>query len=127
MAMKTYELAILIKQTEWFIDSDPSQITLVPKVEARTAGTVTFSDGVPRQTQTFKVIWSSDSNIQRPVGAEGGSRRLDFVLVGVPSALISIGDSFQHGGNRYVVEWVAPPNGYQVKAGGVSHGAYPSL
>lgn len=127
MTVRDVELAIHRKNTELFIESDPSDIVLIPNVAARIAGTVKFSDGVPRDAQTFKVIWQSDSAVQRPVSNQGGSQRLDFVLVGKSTAIVAIGDHFEHGGNRYVVEWIAPPNGYEVKAGGVSHGAHPSL
>lgn len=127
MGAREAELAIHRKNTERFIASDPSVITLIPKVATKTAGTVGFEDGIPRDSQIFKVIWQTDSNIQRSTSETGGVRRLDFVLVGQFTAEVAIGDYFEHGGCRYSVEWIAPPNGYEVKAGGVAHGKLPSL
>lgn len=127
MGAREAELAIHRKNTERFIASDPSEITLVPVVKSKVAGTVKFTDGVPRNPQVFKVIWQSDSNVQRDVSEQGGARRLDFVLVGEYSADIGLGDHFEHSGCRYSVEWIAPPNGYEIKAGGVAHGSLPSL
>jgi len=127
MPVREVELAIHRANTKLFIESDPSEIILIPRVATKTAGTVKYSDGVPRDSQTFKVIWQQDSGIQREVSSQGGVQRLDFVLVGEFTADIGLRDYFEHGGNRYVVEWIAPPNGYEIKAGGVSHGAHPDL
>lgn len=127
MTVRDVELAIHRANTKRFIESDPSEITLIPSVASKIAGTVKYSDGVPRNPQIFKVIWQADSGIQRQVSSQGGSTRMDFVLVGEFTADIGLKDHFEHSGNRYVVEWIAPPNGYEVKAGGVSHGSSPNL
>lgn len=127
MGAREAELTIHRKNTQRFIASDPSDIILIPTVVTKTAGTSKSHDGTPRDSQVFKVIWQADSGIQRSTSREGGVQRLDFVLVGEFTAVVAIGDHFEHGGNRYVVEWIAPPNGYEKKAGGVSHGSNPSL
>lgn len=118
MALKSYELAIRQRGTLHFIASDPTNIVLIPHTKSFVDGTKKFVPGTPRIGQDFKVIWGGENGIVRQT--PNGVRRFDFILVGMPDAIVSVGDQFQSG--KAVVEYVYPFNGYEVKAGGVIHG-----
>ena len=119
------EIALHRKGTVKFIESDPSLITLTPSTETWVGGTKTFSDDVNRTPQYFKVIWSGSQD-GIAITSEGKTRRFDFILVGAYDALVAIGDHWRVGSQHFQIEWVAPYNGYEVKAGGSSHGSKPT-
>lgn len=123
MLASTLEKSIHRKGTQRFIDSDPTDIILTPNTGTVTDGTVGFSNQSPRASQRFKLIWSGESGIVREV--PDGARRFDFVLVGAYDATVAIGDTFSINSNKYIVDYLFPYNDYEVKAGGVSHGANP--
>lgn len=125
MALATKELALHRLGTQHFIAADPTEITLIPSTSAMVAGTKTFTPGVPRAAQTFKVIWSYDNGFYRQVGIDGAVHRFDFILLGEYDSTIVVGDYWESGTQRYQIEYVFPGNGYEVKAGGISHGGKP--
>lgn len=126
MAFSTVELAIHRSGTKRFIDSDPTEIVLTPRTSQMVAGTKKFIDGVPRAEQRFKVIWAGDNGIVRIPGQEGGVRRFDFIIVGEHDAIVAINDFWKNGDQEFTIEYVFPSLGYEVKAGGVSHGPSPT-
>jgi hypothetical protein len=123
--LSNIELSIHRKGTESFINADPTQITLIPSTESWVGGSKTFGSGTPRAAQSFKVIWSGSQD-GIVVNSEGKTRRFDFILVGKYNAVINIGDYWVVNNQHYQVEWIAPSNGYEVKAGGSSHGSKPT-
>lgn len=123
--LSTIELNIHKKGTERFIDADPTTIVLVPSTEVWSGGTKTYGAGTARSAQDFKVIWSGSQD-GLVVKSEGTTRRFDFILVGRHDAIVEIGDHWDLNDQRFQVEWVAPDNGYEVKAGGVSYGSKPT-
>lgn len=122
--LSNIELSIHRKGTERFIDADPTEIVLTPSVATWSGGTKTLGSSVDRDPQTFKVIWSGSQD-GIVVKSEGSTRRFDFILVGTYDAEVAIGDHWKVDGQQFQIEWVAPANGYEVKAGGVSHGSKP--
>lgn len=127
MTLSALELSIQRKTTKRFINSDPTTIILVPKQEAIVNGTKSFIPTSPRQPQTFKIIWTGENGIVRQPSESGpGAHRYDFVLLGEHDAEVSIGDFWQVGSQKFVIEEIFPENGYEVKAGGVSHGPSPT-
>lgn len=123
--LSTIELSIHRKGTERFINADPTTITLVPSTETWSGGTKVYGSATPRQPQTFKVIWSGSQD-GIAVTSQGTTRRFDFILVGTHDAVVEIGDHWNLGDQHFQVEWIAPDNGYEVKAGGSSHGSKPT-
>lgn len=123
--LSNIELLIHRKGTERFIDSDPTEIVLTPSVEIWSGGTKSYGSDTDRQTQKFKIIWSGSQD-GLVVTSEGKTRRFDFILVGKHDAQVAIGDSWKVNEQHFQVEWVAPSNGYEVKAGGSSHGSKPT-
>ena len=122
MGARETELLLHKAGTRRFIESDPTEIILIPVVEQMVAGTKKFVDQPALAAQTFKVIWNEQEGIVREVANNGGVRRYPFVIVGNFDATVPINSYWMDGDQKYVIEWVAPPNGYEVKAGGTSHG-----
>lgn len=122
--LSDFELSIHRKGTQKFIDADPTVIVLTPSTEVWSGGTKTYGSEPDRPAQNFKVIWSGSQD-GLVVKSEGTTRRFDFILVGSYDAQVAIGDHWNVGEQHFQVEWVAPANGYEVKAGGVSHGDSP--
>lgn len=121
-------LAELRRQTHWFIENDPTPISLVPVAkQAAPGGGWNVSPLAPRSTQRFKLIPQStaDGVVQT---ADGTSRRFDYILLGEWNAIVAIGDMFtepEHSGQKWVVQGLLPYNGYEIKAGIVSYGKNP--
>ncbi|AAN02078.1 gp24 [Mycobacterium phage Barnyard] len=129
--MNAAELALHRKGTRDFINRDKTSLVLYPTNETWVAGTKVYNDVPPRPAQDFKVIWpgaDQGGKVNTDEGTE--TSRYDFILVGNWDAVVEIGDHWTEGDDEnrqtYVVEWVQPYNGYEVKAGGVSHGDSPS-
>jgi hypothetical protein len=123
--LSTVELLIHQKGTEKFISADPTQIVLIPSTEVWSGGTKTYGSETPRQSQDFKVIWSGSQD-GITVTSEGTTRRFDFILVGRYDAEIAIGDHWNFNTQHFQIDWIAPNNGYEVKAGGTSYGSKPT-
>jgi hypothetical protein len=125
MGATEIELALHRKGTEQFIAKDPTILTLTPTDEVEEFGTKHFVDQPDRPEQVFKVIWPGGDTGGKVATSEGETARYDFILVGKHDAEIEIGDHWVEGDQIYVVESIAPYNGYEVKAGGSSHGTDP--
>lgn len=123
--LSTFELSIHQKGTERFINADPTEIVLTPSLETWSGGTKSYGSGTPRQAQNFKVIWSGSQD-GIVVASQGTTRRFDFILVGIHDAVVEIGDNWSLNDQHFQIEWVAPNNGYEVKAGGSSYGSKPT-
>lgn len=118
MALKPLELAIHQNGTQAFIAADPTEIVLTPHQEQIVGGTKKLVPQPARNSQTFKIIWAGDTGIVRRT--PNGVRSFDFIIVGLHDAEVAIGDHFED--DKFVIDYVFPPNGYEVKAGGVCNG-----
>lgn len=119
----TISLDMNRKLTEWFINDDPTVLTLKSKVESRVGGVKKFTEGPQIKPQTVKVIYPGGDGIY--VNAEGTTRRFDFIIVGLHTADLKVGYYWEEGDQRYTIEYIMPYNGYEVKVGGVTHGFNP--
>lgn len=118
-------LAIQRLNTQRYIDLDPISLVLTPRTEQFVAGTRKRTSGTPRQAQTFHIIWGSFASGFVPTIAGGDTRRFDFVLVGNYDADVAIGDFWMVGNQDNEITFIDPPNHYEIKCGGVSHGGAP--
>ena len=109
--------------TSWFINDDPTTITLTPHEEQWSGGAKKMVTLPDRDPLTVKMIYPGGDGIV--VTADSVTRRFDFIIVADYDALIKMWDSFDRWGNHYVVEYIMPYNGYEVKVGGSSHGSEP--
>lgn len=112
--------------TARFIDLDPTTIALKTRTEQFIAGTRKRTDGPTRSPQLFKVIWGTVGAGFVPIIAGGETRRFDFILVGNYDAIVDIGDYWTVNGQDNEIGYIYPPNGYEVKCGGYSHGGNPN-
>jgi len=127
MISSTIEMACHRNGTQHFINADPTDIVLTPRSEQIVDGTKKFISEAPRTSQQFKVIWPGENGILRNIGPDGGVRRFDFILVGLHTATVEIGDTWENDdGQIFVVEYRFPDNGYEIKVGGVTHGSRPA-
>lgn len=122
----TLELSIQRRATKALINADPTSIVLFPNAGSMVNGTLKFTPGSARNPQNFKVIWDGSNGIARETGSPGEARRFDFILVGEHTATVAIGDVWKLGEQKFVIEFVEPSNGWEVKAGGISHGSIPT-
>lgn len=125
MISSSIELAIHRKNTDRFIKADPTNIVLFKKNVSIIDGTERVLPPTARNVQKFKIIWGGESGIIRDVEG-GGVRRFDFILVGKYNSVVEIGDYWKNGNQVFTIEYILPSNGYEVKAGGVSHGSKPT-
>lgn len=122
--MDAIELQLHIQGTQDFIDADPTDIVLTPSTESFVAGSKRMVDGSARPSQRFKVIWPGGD--QTVVTSDGSTKKLDFILVGLPSVVVGVGDHWSIGEERYRITEIDPPNEYEVKAKGIWIGRVPS-
>jgi hypothetical protein len=122
------EIRINRKLTKAFIDSDPTQLELVPTEETRTASGATVAvDLDPRPVQTFRLIPMAST--ERPVtsGQSGGQqRRYDFTLLGEWNCEMQEGDHWtDEVGQKWLIDSVVSNNGYERKGMVTSYGRRP--
>lgn len=119
------ELDFLRQSTVWFINQDPTTVTLntVSGTAIGPGGGSVPIPGTPRQPQQVKLISSSESGIS---SSEGGTDRVfEYTIVLLWDAEIAIGDWWDQSGQRFFVYAIEPEDGYQRKARARSHGAAP--
>jgi hypothetical protein len=109
--------------TSWFINDDPTTLVLTPHHQQFSGGAKKMVADPDRDPLTVKMIYPGGDGIV--VTADSTTRRFDFIIVADYDAVIQIWDSFDRWKNHYVVEYVFPYNGYEVKVGGSSHGSEP--
>lgn len=113
-------LKILRKQTKRFIDDDPFEIVLIPRVKNRVpGGGHEMADGTPRSPQTVKLIYTGSA---RGIGGaegvqvtgDGVERRFDYVVVGEWDMVVEVGDHWEDARQqRWEVLGMIPDNEYE--------------
>lgn len=114
--------------THWFIEQDPTTVTLIPQTKVKTAGgAFNLVPGVARAPQIVKLIFPSGSSDGISSGQDGRVRKYDFILVGEWDAVVEIDDYFEDSqGNFWIITGLVPYNGYEVKATMISYGGHPT-
>lgn len=109
--------------TTWFIEFEPLDVVLIPRLRTRTAsGGSTYADLPPRRVQRMRLIRMSSA--QKPLVTQDGRERIiDFTLMGQWDAEMAVGDHWRDlEGLLYEVVELVPSNGYERKALVVKHG-----
>lgn len=101
--------------TALFIDMDPTEVVLIPRVETPTAtGGKSYTDGTPRTSQTFKLIPLTYD--QRPtVTLAGVERIIDYHLLGLYDAEMAVGDFWMVDDTKYEIIAMSDGHGYETK------------
>lgn len=114
------ELQANKEMTHWFIQSDPTVVSLVPREQVKQpSGGFKWTDLPPKPPQTVKMIPQGGSLGGIVTAEDGTNRRYDFVMVGEWNANIHINDYFQDPHQKDVmwqITGMEPFNGYEVKA-----------
>lgn len=120
------ELRAQIRTTESFISANPSELTLIPQVRTKTpTGAWVTSPGTPRAAQTIRIIdlsGSQSANTPLQKTADGVERAVNFMLLGMPDAIIGLHDMWIEGSHRWEVTQLLPDNGYERRALAAEHG-----
>lgn len=118
-------LAANREATRWFIESDPSVITLTPNGRVKSGnGAYKTQAGEPKPPQTVKIIFQ-DARGNAIGTSDGAVRKHEVVIVGNYDADIDEGDTFHWppgDAKKWVVTGIHPDNGYEVKADAVVYG-----
>ncbi len=120
-------LDFLTKSTKWFIDQDPTTITLTPVSTDSVrlpGGGFQAVPGTPRAPAQVKLIGVEQEGISQ--GEGGKDRRFDYTIVGMPDLVIKINDTFFVSGRKFIVTAVLPINGYEVKAKAIQFSKEPT-
>lgn len=123
--MNAASLAANQKATKFFIDDDPSTITLYPQERQKMpSGGYKEVVGPPKAPQNVKLIFQTAKG-DTDSTSDGSVRKQDVVIVGLHDADISEGDFFYWpfgSPQKWVVTGVHPDNGYEVKADAIAYG-----
>jgi PKD repeat protein len=103
-----------------FIQANPITLALLPRVETRTAAAGKVREtGPARAAQTFRLVPQNTSSANSPgvvQTADGTQRKATHVLVGMPDAVMAVGDTWKVGSTRYEIMELLPDNGYERRA-----------
>lgn len=122
--MSVINMSINRQATEWFINDDPTLVTLKTKTWVSSGGSKESVNGPDRVQQKFKIIY--DGSTGQVKTADGETRRFDFIIVGKYDAAVAIGDYWDEGNQRYTIDYIFPNNGWEMKCGGTTHGISPA-
>lgn len=116
----------LIKQTQWFIDLDPTEVEFIStkKVRQPGGGFKNIAD-VHREPERVKVIWPGGITSGVFTNFDGQAIQYDMIVVAMPDSNIEIGDYWLSNNVKYVVEGMAPDNFYEKKLAIKVYGAGP--
>lgn len=117
---------LLTAGTAEFIAAAPVLIALRPKVETKTAaGGKVRENGASRAAQTFRLIPQNSASANNPGvvrNADGVQRKATHVLLGMPDAVMAVGDTWTVGSVRYEILEILPDNGYERRARVMANG-----
>lgn len=103
--------------TSGFIAADPTTITLIPRVRTATStGGWAYVDGAPRAPQLFKMSLLNYDERPTFTLAGGVSRRIDYHIIGMPTAIVELNDYWMVDTDKYEVVGFSEGHDYMVKA-----------
>ena len=119
-------LRILRKHTVWFIDQDPTVITLKPRSAPvkGPGGGLKYSRASSRPPQRAKLIHQGGRGIS--TGDGGQDFKYEYVIVLPHDGGVAVGDEFVVDGRKFVVDSLDPDNGYERKAYARQHSSVPT-
>ena len=119
---ETAELAILRRQTSYFIDTQPRVVDLVPRTKIKTAsGGYRWAEQPPRGPQRMRLIEPTQPGLPL-TGADGVVRETQFILLGEWDAIIGRYDLFELDDRRWEVAELYHFNGWERRAAVIAYG-----
>lgn len=120
------ELEINRRNTEAFINTNPSLISLIPRRMIKTGTGTQYVDDPPRAAQRFRIIDQTRTFGPEPgslVGADGRQRRIEYQLLGMWDAEVGLLDHWTDvEGVSWQVADLLPDQGYERRAQVVRYG-----
>jgi hypothetical protein len=113
------ELAIQIANTIAFIDANPSEIALIPRVKFKDGNGTRWVAGEVRPAQVFRLIDQSTARNTWPglvQTSDGRERLTDFILLAAPDALVQVWDYWTDANGTWEVAEIFPSNQYEIRA-----------
>lgn len=118
--------AINNRITRGFVQAWPEEIILQPnpRIKSASGGWTETAAGEPRRPQRFALIvpgagrQGGDGHV---ITVDGQTLRLDYMLIGDRDVEVEIGDTFVNDGKTFRIVFKVPYNGFEVKAGAVTH------
>ena len=124
--MDSNELRLNIKQTQAFIDANPIQLRLIPRVRVNSGSGARLVDQAPRDEQTFRLIDQTRTFGPEPgtvLTGDGQQRKAEFQLLGEPGVQIGKFDYWlDSAGTKFEVVNLIFTNPYEVRAQVVRYG-----
>lgn len=124
--MNPTEVKMQRRQTAAYIEANPLEVALIPRVPVKTGTGTTLTDQPPRPLQTFRLIDQSAPTGTQPgtvVGADGRQRKVEFQLLGNYDAQMGKYDYWvDSDGVRLELAELLPDNGYERRAQVVRYG-----
>ena|SRR5690348_10059637 len=117
------ELRAQREVTRAFVDANYELITLIPRVETRTAtGGREWTEGTPRTPQRFHII-ERNTNARTDTRVPGGEQdEEEYTLLGYWDAQVAVGDTFTLDGRTWRVQPMDFENGYERRAAVIRFG-----
>jgi len=126
MTLLAGELELQRRNTQAFIDSNPTTLTLIPRTRVKRGSGFQWIEGQPRAPQVLRVIDQSSTRgpVQGSVHtADGVERRVEYQLLGNYQAAIGLYDTWvDANGLRWEIAELLPDNGYERRAQVVRRG-----
>lgn len=116
--MDAVELRVNIANTDAFIKAKPVQIALLRASEERTpSGGRVKAAPAPLDPQEFRIIEQNAPGAPQIIQTtDGTARRVNFMLLGMPSVDVQVDDTWREDGRDWQVGDVIRSNGYEVRA-----------
>jgi hypothetical protein len=113
------ELALHISNTVAFIDTNPTEITLTPRIRQKSGTGTILVPGEPRPPQVVRLIDQSTSRNTWPgkiQTSDGVERLVDFILLAHPDAVVRLWDFWITPEGTFEVAEIYPSNQYEIRA-----------
>lgn len=106
------------RMTHWFIETDPSDIVLIPRDKVKVpGGGEEWVNLAPRPSQRVKMIFPFGQSDGIIATTDAQELKYQFIMVGEWNATIHTNDFWQDSdGQWWTVTGISPYNGYEVKA-----------
>lgn len=113
------ELAIQIKNTDYFVNCNPTSVVLIPRTRHKDGSGTRWVDGEPRPPQVVRLIDQSTARNTIPgkvQASDGMERLIDFILLATPEKLIELWDFWEDADGTWEVAEMYPSNQYEIRA-----------
>lgn len=124
--MRAEELRVHRVNTKAFIEANPIEIQLIPRIKTNTGSGIRWADDTPRVVQTFRLIDQTRTFGPEPgtvLASDGKQRKAEYQLLGEVGRIIGLYDYWiDEKGIRFEVSNLLTNNDYEVRAQVIRYG-----